>query len=285
VLVNRVWMHHFGRGIVGTPADFGAFGERPTHPELLDWLASDFMAGGWRLKRLHRLIMTSAAYRREAGARSESDPDNRLLGRMPVRRMEAEAVRDAVLAVSGKLNLKAFGPPVPIRVDDLGQVVEGVDTTDGAGRPTGTVVPLHGEEFRRSVYVQVRRSRPLGVLEAFDAPALEPNCEARTASTVAPQALLLMNSRFVVAQAEAFAERVQREVGEDPRRQVTRAWRLALTREPTEEEVREALAFLAGQAETFGGGPQAAGKALPRLRALASFCHALISSNAFLYPE
>jgi hypothetical protein len=169
-------------------------------------------------------------------------------------------------------------------VDDLGLVVEGVDTTDTAGRPTGKVVPLHGEELRRSVYVQVRRSRPLGVLEAFDAPALEPNCEARTASTVAPQALLLMNSRFVVRQAEGFAERVQRDVGEDARRQVARAWRLAFTRDPTEEEVREAVAFLAAQAKTFGTGAPA-GTASPRLRALASFCHALISSSAFLYDE
>src|SRR5262249_45117084 len=128
VLVNRVWLHHFGRGIVGTPGDFGVLGERPTHPELLDWLAAEFMEGGWRLKRLRRLIMTSAAYRQSSRRTPELqklDPDNRLLGRMSVRRLEAEALRDAILAVSGKLNAKPFGPPVPVMHDDVGQVVLG----------------------------------------------------------------------------------------------------------------------------------------------------------------
>ncbi len=283
VLVNRVWMHHFGRGIVGTPADFGVLGERPTHPELLDWLADDFVAGGWRLKRLHRLILTSTAYRqssRRDAAKDQVDPDNRLLGRMPVRRLEAEAVRDALLAVGGQLNPKAFGPPVPVRVDEVGQVVVGIDTTDSAGRPTGKVIPLHGEEWRRSIYVQVRRSRPLAVLEAFDAPVPEPNCEARNASTAAPQALLLMNNEFIVSQAEAFARRVRREVGADPRAQVARAWTYAFGREPAQGEVDEAVAFLKAQAGRFPAAPPGGD-----LRALASFCHALVSSNAFLYVD
>ena len=187
VLVNRFWLHHFGRGLVATPGDFGILGERPSHPELLDWLADEFMAGGWKLKRLHRMIVTSTAYRQSSRHRAELDavdPDNRLLGRMSVRRLEAETLRDALLASHGRLSAKMFGPPVPVTPDDVGQVVVGVDTRDSAGRPTGKVVPLGEDEFRRSIYVQVRRSRPLGMLETFDAPLMTPNCELRTSSTV-----------------------------------------------------------------------------------------------------
>jgi hypothetical protein len=282
VLVNRVWMHHFGRGLVGTPADFGALGERPTHPELLDWLASDFMAGGWRLKRLHKLILTSTAYRQASQRRpalERADPDNRLLGRMPVRRLEAEVVRDSVLAVSGKLNDKMFGAPVPVMEDEVGQFVIGIENKNGENRP-GPIIALHGEEFRRSVYVQVRRSRPLGVLDTFDAPAMEPNCAARTASTVTPQALMFMNNEFVVSQSELFAERVRREAEADLRAQVVRAWRLAFAAEPSAEEIQEAMAFLAEQTATFQGKAPDPGR-----QALAGLCQTLLSANAFLYVD
>ncbi|HKI32036.1 MAG TPA: PSD1 and planctomycete cytochrome C domain-containing protein [Gemmataceae bacterium] len=285
VLVNRTWMHHFGRGIVGTPGDFGFLGERPSHPELLEWLASKFVAGGWSLKHLHRVLMTSTAYRQSSrrGAAGEAlDPDNRLLGRMPVRRLEAEAIRDAMLAISGRLNAKAFGKPVPVKTDGVGQIVVGVDNLDSAGYETGKGVLPPGEEHRRSVYVQVRRSRPLAVLEAFDAPVVEPNCEMRTASTVAPQALLLMNNAFVVGTAEAFAGRVRREAGTDGRARVVRAWRLAFGADPAEKDVREALAFLAEQEANFRARDA---KADAPAQALASFCHALLSSNRFLYTE
>ncbi len=230
VLVNRVWAHHFGRGIVASLGDFGFLGDRPTHPELLDWLATDFMQGGWKLKRLHKLIMLSSAYRQSSQRRSEteaSDPANTLYGRMSIRRLEAEILRDSMLAVSGKLNRKQFGPSVPIREDEVGQVVVGVDTTDSAGRPTGKSVDLKGEEFRRSLYIQVRRSLPLAVLDTFDAPAMEPNCEVRTASTVAPQALMLMNSNFTIGLARHFATRIKKEAGEVPAQQVRHAWSLA----------------------------------------------------------
>jgi hypothetical protein len=130
------------------------------------------------------------------------DPDNLLLSRASVRRLDAETLRDAMLSVSGQLNPKMFGPPVPVMLDTDGQVIVGVDTTDTAGRPTGKVVPLNGEEFRRSVYVQMRRTRPLALLEAFDLPKMEPNCELRSASTVAPQSLTLMNSAFALGAAE-----------------------------------------------------------------------------------
>jgi hypothetical protein len=276
VLVNRFWMHHFGKGLVGTPGDFGVLGERPTHPELLDYLARDFIEHGWQLKRLHRQIMTSTVYRQSAQrdpAKDHIDPDNRLLGRMPVRRLEAEVLRDAVLAVSGRLNRKAFDAPVPVRVDEVGQVVIGVDTNDTAGRPTGKIVPLNCEEFRRSIYVQVRRSRMLTMFETFDAPTLEPNCEIRNASTVTPQALLLMNNGFVIEEAAAFAARVRREAGDDPRAQVTRAWRLAFAAEPDAAEIAEAIKVVAGAK------PQAADAGL------AIFCQALLSSNPFLYVD
>jgi hypothetical protein len=280
VLVNRFWLHHFGRGLVGTPADLGQLGERPTHPELLDWLADEFKAGGWRLKRLHRMMMTSTAYRQSARrdpSKEATDPDNRLLGRMPVRRLEAEALRDAMLAVSGRLNVRFFGKPVPVRLDEVGQVVVGIDTTDSAGRPTGKVIPLLGEEYRRSIYVQVRRSRTLAMAEAFDAPSLEPNCDRRNSSTVATQALLLMNNEFLLEQARAFAERVRQEAGAQPRAQVTRAWRLAYAAEPAPKDVEQAVQFLSEQARHFSSRPQE--------EALASFCQALLGSNRFLYVD
>ena len=136
VLVNRFWMHHFGKGIVATPGDFGSLGERPSHPELLDWLASDFMASGWSLKHFHKLVMTSTAYRQSLRAMPAdgADPDNRLLSGMSLRRLEAETLRDSVLAVSGKLNPKRFGPPVPVMPDRVGQIVIGIEN-ENAGRP------------------------------------------------------------------------------------------------------------------------------------------------------
>jgi mono/diheme cytochrome c family protein len=289
VLVNRFWMHHFGKGIVGTPGDFGLLGERPTHPELLDWLACDFMDGGWRLKRLHRLIMTSTAYRQAAQRRPELeriDPDNRLLGRMPVRRLEAETIRDAMLAVSGALNDKAFGPPVPVTHDEIGQVVIGKDIRNpGDGTPMGKVAALGGEEFRRSVYIQVRRSLPLAMLETFDAAMATPNCEARSFSTVATQALLLMNNRQVLEQAALFAQRVRRQAGADARAQVVLAWRLAYAAEPTAEEIEGATSFLARQTAHFGAQKRGPADPEPALQALASFCQALLGSNRFLYVD
>ena len=201
-------MHHFGRGLVGTPSDFGFLGERPTHPELLDWLASEFMRNGWRLKPLHRLIVTSAVYRQSSNRRPEVDaldPDNRLLGRMPVQRLEAETIRDSILAASGCMTDTLYGPPVPVMPDEVGQIVVGVDTRDSAGRPSGKVVPLGSAEFRRSIYVEARRSMPLAMLQAFDEPVMTPNCERRASSTVSPQALFMMNSSFVEEQAVAMA--------------------------------------------------------------------------------
>jgi len=177
-----------------------------------------------------------------------------------------------MLAVSGALNVKMFGPPVPVMPDEVGQIVVGKENLDGEGK-VGAPIPLNGEEFRRSVYIQVRRSRLLSMLECFDVPVMEPNCEARSFSTVAPQALLLMNNTFVLAQAEQFARRVRREAGDDAAAQVAVAWRLAYARGPSADESKNASAFLA----KMSGDKKDA--------ALTRFCQALLSSNEFLYVD
>lgn len=287
VLMNRVWLHHFGHGLVGTPGDFGALGDKPTHPELLDWLAAEFMAQGWSLKEMHRLIMLSTAYRQSSRHTAPSDavdPDNRLYSRMSLRRLESEVVRDAVLSISGWRVDKMFGPPVPVMEDEVGQIVIGRENLDGERKPTGPV-SLGGEEYRRSLYVQVRRSRPLGMLETFDAPIMSPNCDCRNASTVASQSLVFMNSAFVIDSAEQFAARVEREAGAERRAQVARAWLLALGRRASEDELNAANAFLDHQFETIKGqAPQTDAAALSH-RALATFCQSLLSANAFLYVD
>ena len=290
VLVNRFWHHHFGRGLASTLADFGELGARPTHPDLLDWLADDFVAGGWKLKRWHRLVVTSTAYRQSSERRAEldrRDPENRWLGRMNVRRLEAETIRDSILSLSGKLSTKQYGPPIPVAPDDVGQIVVSVDTRDSAGRPTGKTVSLGEDEFRRSIYIQFRRTMPLGVLEPFDEPVMSPNCQQRNASTVAPQSLLLMNSSFVSQQADAMAARMIAEVGNDLGDQFRRAWRLAYGRSPSEENVAAGVGFLKRQIdETPVPAADAKPPAPSRERvALANLCQALMSSNGFLYVD
>ena len=196
VLVNRVWGLHFGRAIVGTPGDFGLLGDRPTHPELLDWLATELPASDWSLKRLHREIMTSTVYRQISQrdpSRPNRDDDNRFLTRMSIRRLDAEALRDRMLSVSGSLRQVMHGPAVAIKEDDVGQVI------------------VSGDESRRSVYVQVRRSQPLALLATFDAPVMETSCDRRQVSTVATQSLMLMNSDFVLQQSTKLAARVRQQ--------------------------------------------------------------------------
>jgi len=288
VIVNRVWMHHFGRGLVATPGEFGHLGEKPTHPELLDWLAADFMANGWSLKKLHRQIVTSTAYRQSSRRSSEQetvDPDNRLLGRMSVRRLEAEVVRDALLAVSGNLSLKAYGPAVPVRENEVGQIVVGKGTKDVA-RGSVAEIPLPpGEINRRSVYVEVKRTMRVGVLETFDAASIEPNCDARNSSTVTTQALLLLNNDFVLKQADALAARLVKEAGSDAKAQVTRAWKLAFGTEPTGKQLASSLAFLSDQTAQFKKAKATPEQPSPEQRALASLCQVLVSSNGFLYVD
>jgi len=294
VLVNRVWLNHFERGLVNSPADFGQQGERPTHPELLDWLASEFMANGWKLKPLHRLIMTSTVYRQST--RSEismrRDPDNRFYARMKLHRLDAETLRDSMLAVSGKLRPERFGAALPIAHDDAGRVLVGEQKLNGNTDPV--IVESIGERaFRRSVYVQARRSAPLTVLDIFDEPVMSPNCTARQASTVAPQALMMLNDVFVAEQAREFARRLQSESPGDIRSQLNRAWRLAYGTAPNDKELQSGLIYLAEQSEQIRQRvaslppPKEKDPARPdpQTLALASLCQSLFSANRFLYVD
>ncbi|HEY4311850.1 MAG TPA: PSD1 and planctomycete cytochrome C domain-containing protein [Pirellulales bacterium] len=196
VIANRIWMHHFGRGIVTTPGDFGRLGTLPTHPDLLDWLAVEFRESGWSLKKLHRTIMLSTAYRqtsRRDPAQAAIDSDNHFFGRQNVVRLDAESLRDRMLATSGTLDRTLFGPPISVKEDDSGQVT------------------VAGDVPRRGLYLMQRRSQPVALMQAFDAPSMQTNCEARASSTVATQSLMLMNGEFWLAQAAALADRAQRE--------------------------------------------------------------------------
>ena len=287
VTVNRVWMHHFGRGIVDTPSDFGTLGSKPTHPELLDYLADQFVAEGWSMKSLHRLIMNSTAYR-QSSARSEAadaiDYDNQLYSRMNVRRLDAEVIRDSILEASGVLNRDMYGPASLITADDVGQVVVADDAAATA--------PTESKAYRRSVYVQVRRSQPVAVLSTFDAPVMETNCVQRSSSTVATQALLMMNSNFQLQQAKLFAQRLQREAGAELSSQVERAWQLAFQRSTEPIERDDAVAFLNQQiahlAHESAQATDEAAKLSPadqQLQALTNLCQVLLSSNEFLYVD
>jgi mono/diheme cytochrome c family protein len=302
VLVNRFWLDHFGRGIVNTPGDFGALGERPTHPELLDWLASAFMDGGWKLKPLQRLIVLSTVYRQSSrnDASLKVDAENRFYGRFKLQRLEAETLRDSMLAAAGTLNREAFGEPVGIARDPGGRIVVGQEQLN-ANRDVLKVVSRGPGDFRRSIYVQVRRKAPLTVLDTFDEPTMSPNCEARSCTTVAPQSLLLMNDNFVLDTAHAFAIRLRQEVPGDARGQIVRAWRILYGREPGSNDLLHSLAYLAEQTEAVRAfdqtlpppkppkDPKAAAEPTPapdpQLEALASLCQVFFSSNRFLYIE
>ena len=193
VLANRIWLHHFGRGIVDTPGEFGILGTRPTHPELLDWLAVELGAGPRSFKRTHRAVMSSAIYRQSSRRASDAamkDADGAFYSRFPVRRLEAEIVRDRALAVSSRLNDALFGSPIEVMEDFAGQV------------------HVKDDSPRRSLYIQSRRTKPVSLLAAFDAPVMTLNCDRRPSSTVAPQSLMLMNGDFILAQAEHLSQQV-----------------------------------------------------------------------------
>ncbi|MBW3623753.1 MAG: DUF1553 domain-containing protein [Armatimonadetes bacterium] len=276
VMVNRIWQHHFGEGIVRTPNDFGAMGEKPTHPELLDWLAHDFMANGWRMKRLHRMILLSAAWQQSSRWREDAavkDPENKLLWRMNVRRLEAEPIRDAALAVSGKINLQRGGPsiyPALPPKDITGEAYPG----NGWGKSEGDQL------YRRTVYVFVKRSLLVPMLEAFDQADPTSVCPQRNRTTVAPQALAMMNNAFIREQAAHFAERVRKEAGESPPAQVERAFMLALGRLPAPAERAKSLAFVERQQRHLGDS-----KTDPSREALADLCHALFNLSEFIYLD
>ena len=289
VLVNRMWMHHLGRGLVETPSDFGSMGIEPTHPQVLDWLASELVEQQWSLKRIHKMIMTSTVYRQASRRDPEKnaiDPDNRFLWRKPIQRLEAEIIRDRILATSGQLNQKMFGSPVSIVKDSVGQIVVAGGT----------------EGLRRSVYVQVRRTMPVSMLRQFDMPVIKVNCEKRASSTVATQSLTLMNGDFILAQAASFGKRLRPEAGADLRSQIILAWQLAFTRPPTESELERSLRFLTSQVEHLKSlepptpasnedgkeekeENQEVKQIEPELQALTNLCQTLMGSSEFLYID
>ncbi|MFN7934967.1 MAG: PSD1 and planctomycete cytochrome C domain-containing protein [Bryobacteraceae bacterium] len=239
VMVNRIWQGHFGRGIAGTPNDLGRQGEAPSHPELLDWLAAEFVASNWSVKAMHKQMMMSEAYRFASDGIEPNlakDPDNRYFWRMNRRRLEAEAIRDSILSVSGVLNTKMFGVPVvaPLAADER----------DGMRDALQWPISSDPAEYdRRSIYHFVKRSFRSPMMETFDAPDSTASCPRRESSTVAPQSLAMMNGEFFHQQAEQFAARL-RKGSDTPEAQVQRAFWLALGRAPSDEERAKALAYL-----------------------------------------
>ena len=262
VMVNRIWQHHFGAGIVRSANDFGRQGETPSHPELLDWLAVEFRDRGWSVKQMHRLIMTSRTYRNSSVASERGlrvDPSNRYFGRMSRRRLDADAIRDAVLAVAGNLNLKMGGAGVivPLTKEEI----------LAARMPH--LWPAHpdpADHARRSVYLEVKRSMAVPMLQIFDAPDTARSCARRETSTVAPQALAMMNSAFLLEQARTFAGRLSREADSSPEGLVNWAWKIALGRTPAEAERQTAVAFL-------------------RRNSLPDLCLMVFNMNEFIYVD
>uniref|UniRef100_UPI003783FE52 PSD1 and planctomycete cytochrome C domain-containing protein n=1 Tax=Prosthecobacter sp. TaxID=1965333 RepID=UPI003783FE52 len=289
VLVNRFWLNHMGRGIVNTPGDFGRQGELPTHPELLDYLADEFVKSGWKLKSLHRLIMLSSAYRQSSvnDASLRADPENRFYARFKMRRLDAETLRDSMLATTGTLVQASYGPPSGIGRDPQGRVITGIDK---GTITTHKVDPAGADDFRRSIYVQVRRSKPVTVLDTFDAPTMSPNCEMRSQTTVAPQSLLLMNDTFVLDSSRRLADRVTAEAPNDRAKQLQRVWSLLYSKPATDTDIAKCLSYLDEQTKAltqYHHDIQHAKGVVPNppQEAMASLCQILCSSNRFLYVE
>ena len=254
VIVNRLWQQTFGQGIVGTANDFGRVADQPTHPELLDWLAQEFVREGWSMKKMIRLMVTSQAYRQAsvnpALEAARKDPDNRLFSRARPRRLTSEQIRDAILAAAGQLDLKAGGPSVELTAP------------------------------RRSVYLKVRRNTRDPLLDAFDGPETFVSTAKRNVTTTPVQALLLLNSPFMVQQGKALADRLTKEHPKSDEERVAAAFLLAFGRRATHDEIEGALEFLGKQAERVGGDPAAA-----RRTALIDFCQALLNANEFVYLD
>jgi hypothetical protein len=256
VIVNRVWQYHFGRGIVGTPSDFGRNGEKPSHPELLDWLANDFVVNGWRMKRLHKMIVMSYTYRQSGALNAKAvklDGSNHLLWHMPLQRMEAEVLRDSILATSGKLDRRMGGPG--FRLFKYSEVNVAIyDPLENFGPET----------WRRSVYRASARSIRDDLLENFDCPESAERAPKRSTTTTPLQALSLLNGTFIVQQAGFFADRLRQEAGPKPGAQTERAFQIAFCRRPTSAEKKASLRLIAD-------------------RGLVTLCRALMNANEFLY--
>ncbi len=291
VLVNRVWQWHFGQGLVRTASDFGRQGEAPSHPELLDWLANQLIVSGWDLRRLQRLILESATYRQSSVRPAEAramDPENRLLSGFPRRRLQAEELRDALLAVSGALNAKSFGPPVVPAVEPWAIAA----LRNRNWEPTKD----EAEWRRRSLYSVVRRSIKLPFFEAFNSPDNVTSCAGRDSTVVASQALTLLNSGDTLIHARALAGRLWRESLGETAKAASLAWRLAFGRQITSAESQRALAFVEAREADWSKSQPAAG-ALPtgladaqpmppaRGAAWVEWCLALLNANEFAYVD
>lgn len=264
VLVNRAWLQHFGQGLVATPNDFGLAGARPTHPELLDWLAGEFMRGGWSLKQLHRLIVTSATYRQASAAPATAE--NSLLWRQSPRRLSAEQLRDALLAVSGLLTGKSEGPPIWPDLPPETLQANPAFLDDNETKTKGWYPSPKEQQWARSIFLVQKRTVRMPFMETFDLPENSVSCARRNESTVAPQALSLLNSPLAIEATRAFAGRVRREAGDSPGAQVVRAFQLALQRSPDDEEFHLC-------------------QRLARERGLPELCRALLNLNEFIYID
>jgi hypothetical protein len=272
VMANRIWQHHFGRGIVRSPNNFGLGGDPPTHPELLDWLAGDFVQGGWRMKRLHKRILMSNSYRMSSQGSPEGlakDPNNDLFWRFNMRRLGAEEIRDSIHAVSGQLNLKMYGPGM---YPELSQEVLQGQSMPGSG--WGDSSPE--EQARRSVYIHVKRSLIPPSLANFDFPETDRTCEARFITTQPTQALNMLNGDFVHKQAKALAQRLREEVPGSLDGQIQRGLSLALCR-PIESGEVERGKQLIGQLKTEHG--------LSDAEALDLYCLYVLNLNEFVYLD
>jgi hypothetical protein len=272
VMANRIWQYHFGRGIVRSSSNFGYQGDAPTHPELLDWLASEFTDRGWSMKQMHRLIMTSSAYRMSSAPNEQalaSDPRNDLLWRFDMRRLTAEELRDSILAVNGTLNPTMYGPgifPHIPREVMLGQSKPG-DGWDSSPPE---------EAARRSVYIHVKRSLRVPIVESFDGAETDKSCPVRFVTVQPTQALGMLNGEFLNGEARKLAERVRREAGGDYGKQVTLALRLVTGREPTVDEVSRGMTLVTDLAEK---------EALPHDKAMDYFCLVALNLNEFVYLD
>ncbi|MCC2668065.1 MAG: Planctomycete cytochrome, partial [Armatimonadetes bacterium] len=282
VAVNRLWQHHFGEGLVRTVNDFGKQGEAPSHPELLEWLSSELIQGGWKLKPLHRLLVLSSTYRQSAapggGAADPRrvDPENRLLWHRAPRRIEAEAFRDAMLSVSGSLNEQRYGPAFKPPIQP--EAIQARNVKD----PYPANVKDTPETRRRTIYSFHKRVVQYPLLQAFDGPDAAASCGRRNTTTVAPQALAVLNEPFVRLRAQDLAARVRADAGEDAAAQVDRAYRLALGRAPAPKEQAAALRFLEQQAarrKARDAGTDAG------LLALTDFAQVLFGLNEFMYVD
>jgi hypothetical protein len=278
VMVNRLWQHHFGRGIVSTPSNFGKMGAAPSQPELLDWLATEFVREGWSVKKMQRLIMTSQAYQMSSGyanaSNSAKDSDDVYLWRFPMQRVEAEVVRDIILVTSGNLNLQAGGPPFfpsmpPAVRDDVKKIGRWELTNEDPST------------WRRGVYSYYKRAMKYPMFEVLDQPDSNITCERRGTTTVPTQALTLMNDEFVLLQARYFAERVRKIVGDDEASQIRAAYRIALSREPDATELPGNLAFMKKQ-RAYHSGRSSSGDGPERL-ALIDLCAVILNLNEFVY--